>query len=102
MVSELKLDDGTWAAFVCERPPDKLLDCIFEHRLQFYEAAKKLRPDEIWHMISITFPTTNILDKELYPGVGRLDVGNAEANLIFLLPAGSSSAKRSLRTTLTT
>ena len=80
MVAELRMDDGSWASFLCERPPGKLLDAIFEKRLTFYEAAGRLTPEAILSMIPITFPMNNVLDRDLYPGVGRFDVDAAIAN----------------------
>ena len=65
--------------FLCERPPNKLIDAIFAKRLEFYEAAGRLQPDQIFQMIPITFPMTNVLDKDLYPGVGYFDVEDAAA-----------------------
>ena len=50
MVAELLMDDGTWSSFLCERPPNKLLDAIFEKRLAFYEAAGRLQPEKILEM----------------------------------------------------
>ena len=79
MVAELLMDDGKWASFLCERPPNKLLDAIFEKRLAFYEAAGRLQPEHFFQMIPITFPMTNVLDKDLYPGVGYFDVDAAMA-----------------------
>ena len=33
MVAELLLEDGSWAAFLCERPHFKLLDAIFAKKI---------------------------------------------------------------------
>ena len=71
------MDDGSWTSFLCERPPGKLLDAIFEKRLKFYDAAGKLSPDEVMDMIPITFPMANVLNKDLYPGVGIFEVERA-------------------------
>ena len=77
MVAELRLDDGTWASFLCERPPAKLLDAIFHKMLAFYEAAGRLSAKEILEIVPITFPRDNILDQDLYPVVGRFNVDAA-------------------------
>ena len=79
MVAELMMDDGAWSSFLCERPPNKLIDAIFAKRLEFYDAAGQLQPDQILDMIPITFPMKNILNKDLYPVVGYFDVENAAA-----------------------
>ena len=77
MVGELLMEDNTWTSFLRKRPPAKLLDAIMENRLAFYEAAGKLQPEKIMDMIPITFPMVNVLDKDLYPGVGYFDVDAA-------------------------
>ena len=77
MVAELQMTDGTWVSFLCERPPDKLLDQIMKKRLEFYEAAKRLEPEAIIDLIPITFPIMNVLDRDLFHGVGRFDVDKA-------------------------
>ena len=74
MVAELEVSPGNWEVFLCERPPDKLLDEIFQKRLEFYDAAKKLNPNQIWTLIPITFPTRCVVDPILFPGVGHLNV----------------------------
>ena len=60
-------------------PPKKLLDAIFQKRLEFYDAAATLTPDEIKGMIPITFPMTHIIDRNLFPGIGRFNVEKADA-----------------------
>ena len=77
MVAELQHDDGTWSSFRCERPPEKLLDEIMKNRLVFYEAAGRLQPEQILDMIPISFPIVNVLDRDLFPGVGYFDVEKA-------------------------
>ena len=71
------MDDGQWASFLCERPPPKLLDAILAKRLEFYEAAKRLQPEKIMSLIPITFPAVNVLDRQLFPGVGHFNVDAA-------------------------
>ena len=56
---------------------NELLDEIMKKRLQFYEAARRLDPKEIYDMIPITFPSANVLDRDLFPGVGKFDVEKA-------------------------
>ena len=77
MVAEIQMDDRTWNSFLCVRPPQKLLDEIMKKTLQFYGAANRLDPKEIYDMIPITFPSANVLDRDLFPGVGKFDVERA-------------------------
>ena len=70
MSAELLMEDNTWTSFLCERPPGELLDTIMEKRLALYEAAGKLQPEQTMTTIPITFPAVNVIDKDLYPGVG--------------------------------
>ena len=43
----------------------------------FYEAAGRLRPENIMNLIPATFPMENVLDRDLFPGVGVFDVDRA-------------------------
>ena len=70
MVAELQMENGSWIAFMCGRPPCKILDAIFQNRSKFYEAAGRVQPEEIMKETPITFPVINVLE----PGVGHFDV----------------------------
>ena len=69
MVSEIMMEHGTWQAFLCDRPPQKLYDENFRKRFAFYDAAGQLEPEQILDQIPITFPIVNVLDKDLFPGI---------------------------------
>ena len=99
MVAELMMEDGTWSSFLCERPPNKLVDAIFAKMLEFFDAAAQLQPDQILDMIPITFPMKNILNTDLYPGVGYFNVENAAAmqDPYFQLLAGLHCVRKLLR-----
>ena len=75
--------------FYVKRPPNKLIDAIFAKRLELYDAAAQLQPDQILDMIPITFPMKNVLNKDLHPGVVYFDVGNAAAMQDPYFPAAS-------------
>ena len=78
MVSKIMMENGTRQAFLCDRPPDKLIDEMFKKRLAFYDAAAELEPEQILDQIPITFPIVNVLDRDLFPGIGIFDVEKAE------------------------
>ena len=71
------MDDAQWVSFLCERPPLKLLDSIYDKRLEFYEAARRLTPTQILRTTPVIFPAANAIDFDLLPGVGYFDVDAA-------------------------
>ena len=73
-VADDEIGPGLWGAFLCDRPPLKLYEHIVKKRLAFYEAARRLSPEEILDLVPITFPITNVVDRGLCPGVGKIDV----------------------------
>ena len=79
MVAQVEISPGIWESFLCERPPPKLLDMIMGCKLKFYEASKRLEASEIADLIPLTFPATNVLDQDLFPGVARFPVDRWEA-----------------------
>jgi hypothetical protein len=64
MVIEVRVDseEGTWEAFLSERLPPIIDDCIKgEHLAAFQKAMGKVSPDEIYDLLPMTFPKTHNL-----------------------------------------
>ena len=74
MVAELEVTPYVWEAFLCERPPTKLLDAILRKRLELCEAPQRLSPEDVQRMIPITFPATHVFDPDTLPGCARFPV----------------------------
>ena len=55
-------DAGRWEAFLSERLPPSIDDCIKGHRLAlFQEALNKVSPDDMYDMLPMTLPKTHHL-----------------------------------------
>ena len=74
MVAELEVAPDAWEAIFCERPPQKLLDDIMKHRLEFYTATGRLIPEDVQKLIPMTFPVTHLLDPTTFPGCERFPI----------------------------
>ena len=77
MVTALQMEDGSWIAFMCDRPPFRLLETINRNRVKFCEAAGRLQPEAILWDIPATFPAINVLDWAMRPCNGYFDVERA-------------------------
>ena len=79
MVVQVGTSPGTWESFLCVCPQPTLLDMIMGCNLQFYEASERLLASEIAELIPLTFPVTQVMDQDFFPGVARCPVDRWEA-----------------------
>ena len=73
---ELKLDDGTWEAFLADRLPKNLDDEIKRVHADFYKAAEKCTAAELIETIPVTFPMTHLFKE--FPGIAKYPVDQWE------------------------
>eukprot|EP00975_Prorocentrum_lima_P051345 10753866-Prorocentrum_lima.AAC.1 len=60
----MRLDDGTWRAFMAGRLPQTLDDEIKRCHEAFYNAARNLEPGALKDLIPMTLPMTNLFTDE--------------------------------------
>ena len=75
MVVELYIKElDTWWSFMADRLPDALDDAIKGNQLKFMEAQKLLTAEEIKDQLPVVFPSTHVMDKDVFPGVSRFPI----------------------------
>ena len=79
---EIKLDDGTWEAFLADRLPKNLDDEIKKVHADFYKAAEKCTAAELFDTTPVTFPMTHLYEE--FPGIAKypVDKWEREGNLV--------------------
>ena len=77
-VVEMKLDDGTWMAFMTERLPQVVDDEIKKHHAALFMASQLLTVEQLFDKLPICFPMTHPIPE--FPFVARypVDLWNSE------------------------
>ena len=76
-VVEMKVE-GEWVCFLAERLPDQLDDEIKKVQENWHRAQGQITVEEIKASIPLVFPSTNVINGKVYPGVSKFDFAKWE------------------------